>query len=313
MDDKISRLFWIFNKLANREPVTLYAMMDEFSVSERAVYRYISTLRRAGISIDFDRAKKTYALQNGFSVAKSELTTKEAFSLKILKLVAGGIGGSMANEFEHIENRLIRRRPDTLPRTILTAAPMSDSGYEKLGAIHQAVTDYLQIEIVYRALYSDEETTRTVDPYYLFINDGFWHLRGYCGLRKEFRTFALDRIQSLRILDNSFIPRMVAAEDEVHGSFGGVVDGEPVTVVLRFDPEIVPYATRKRWHRSQTETLADDNRLEMTFRVNGYEGMKEWIYRWLPHVEVVSPPELVAEVRNDLIAAIKRHDETAGA
>jgi len=57
-----------------------------------------------------------------------------------------------------------------------------------------AIVNFQRVEIIYKALSTDEVTTRKVDPYYLFFEDGFWSLRAYCNLRKDFRVFALDKI-----------------------------------------------------------------------------------------------------------------------
>jgi predicted DNA-binding transcriptional regulator YafY len=78
-------------------------------------------------------------------------------------------------------------------------------------------------------------------------------------------------------------------------------------VVLRFDAEIKPYLQRKKWHQSQRERELKDGRLELRFRVNGLEGISRWIYRWLPHVEVVSPKRLRANIKLELEQALKKY------
>ncbi len=50
-----------------------------------------------------------------------------------------------------------------------------------------------------------------------------------------------------------------------------------------------------------------DGRLEVRFVVNGLLGIGQWIYRWLPYVEIVAPKELREDLRADLASALKRH------
>jgi predicted DNA-binding transcriptional regulator YafY len=169
--------------------------------------------------------------------------------------------------------------------------------------------NFQRLKMTYRSLYSDQKTKRKVDPYYIFFEEDFWYLRGYCHLREEPRTFALDRVISLKVLEEHFIPRNSAPEEELSGSFGPVVDGEPVEVVLRFDEECKPYLQRKKWHQSQRERELKDGRLELRFSVNGLEGIARWIYRWLPYVEVVSPKELRKRVKEELETTIKKHQK----
>ncbi len=117
----------------------------------------------------------------------------------------------------------------------------------------------------------------------------------------------MDRIVSLRVLKEHFIPTGVSAEDELSRSFAGMGDGEPLKVVLNFDEEIKPYVLRRKWHHSQKEKEIKNGRVELTFAVNDLEGIKQWIYRWIPYVEVVEPIELREEVRYELKEAHKRH------
>ena len=84
-----------------------------------------------------------------------------------------------------------------------------------------------------------------------------------------------------------------------------MLDGEPVEVVLRFDAEIKPYVLRKKWHESQKEKELKDG-VELRFKVNGIEGIKQWIYKWLPHVEVVEPRELKEDIKKELKEAMKK-------
>jgi predicted DNA-binding transcriptional regulator YafY len=53
-----------------------------------------------------------------------------------------------------------------------------------------------------------------------------------------------------------------------------------------------------------------DGRLEVTFTTNGIEGIKHWIYRWLPHVVVVAPDNLRDTVTRELEAALGAHRRT---
>jgi len=85
-------------------------------------------------------------------------------------------------------------------------------------------------------------------------------------LREELRTFALDRIVSLKVLKELFIPKGVSWEDELSGAFGAMFDGEPVEIVLRFDPEIKPQILRKKWRQSQQEKELKDGLAELNIK-----------------------------------------------
>ncbi len=111
---------------------------------------------------------------------------------------------------------------------------------------------------------------------------------------------------SLTVLNEYFLPKRISSEEELSGSFGTIIDGEPVEVVLRFDPDVKQYILRKKWHQSQKTKELRNGKLEVSFRVNGIEGIKDWIYRWIPYVEVLAPKELKELFKSDIQKAAKR-------
>ncbi len=308
MSYKFDSLITILNKLDKGEHATVQSLMDDLEMSERTVHRYIKTLQVAGFPIGYNRLRQSYAFDEGCSLRKPNLTIEETLSFALAKSMLGSFGSGMSKGLAGIEEKLSKKTTNLPPHIILSAGAASQ-GQEYLGIIHQAISNFQRIEIDYRTLYSDEQTLRQVDPYYLFFQDGFWNLRGYCHLREDFRTFALDRILNLKVLDAHFLPRKVAPAYELSGSFGSVIDGEPVDVVLRFDAEIKPHILRKKWHQSQQEKELKDGGLEVRFRVNGIEGIKQWIYRWIPFLEVVAPKELREEVLSELKAATQMNKD----
>jgi predicted DNA-binding transcriptional regulator YafY len=50
-----------------------------------------------------------------------------------------------------------------------------------------------------------DRTERTVRPLGLFFWGYTWSLTAWCELRDDFRSFRLDRIEALRILDDRFV------------------------------------------------------------------------------------------------------------
>ena len=110
----------------------------------------------------------------------------------------------------------------------------------------------------------------------------------------------------MKVLNEHFVPVSISPEEELSGTFEVWLDEKLVNVVLRFDKACKPYIMRKKWHQSQKEKELKDGRLEMRFKVNGVEDIKRWIYKWLPHVEVVAPKKLKETVRAELKEAVKK-------
>ena len=124
---------------------------------------------------------------------------------------------------------------------------------------------------------------------------------------KAIRTFALDRIESLSVLGRNFLPPTLTPEEELSGAFGAFVDGDPVDVILKFDEIYTQLITRKTWHASQKVKDLTEGGIEVTFTVKGVQGIRNWVYQWIPHVEVVAPQELRDMFREDLRTALKQN------
>lgn len=310
MSYKFDSLMRILNILDRKERATVQSLMDDLGISERSAYRYMTTLKDADFPISFDREKGTYTFEEGYSLSKPDLTLEEILAFSLARKLLGNFGPGMESTLDQIEKKISIKKSETLKNIIFSHEDFSAKVGEYLFSIHQAARDFQKIELVYRSLYSDEVTKRKVNPYYLFFQDDLWHFRGYCNLRKGFRTFALDRIESMKLLDEHFVPERIPQEDELAGAFGTYIDGEPVKVVLRFDEEIKPYILRRKWHQSQKEKLLHDGRVELTLTVNGIEGIKQWVYKWLPYVEIIKPEELKVILLEDLTRAIEKNGKT---
>ncbi len=307
MSYKFDSLMMILNKLDGREKVTVNSLREDLGISERTVFRYLNTIQVAGFPVVFDEEQGGYTFMEGYSLKRPDLSMEETLALGISRKMMAGMGSGWEANMKRIEEKLSIKKTDIPRHIVLSGGGLSPEVAGHIGFIHKAIMNFQKLKMTYRPLYSDQKTKRKVDPYYLFFEEDFWYFRGYCHLREEVRTFALDRIMALKVLEEHFIPRNIAPEEELSGAFGTVVDGEPVEIVLRFDAECRPYLQRKKWHESQRQRELKDGRLELRFRVNGLEGITPWIYRWLPHVEVVSPKKLREGIREELQGALKKY------
>jgi predicted DNA-binding transcriptional regulator YafY len=214
----------------------------------------------------------------------------------------------MERSLKKIDEILSVKKPEDLRHIVLDADAIAPSE-TFLTLVHQAVINYQRINLKYKALHAKTATESKVDPYYLFFRDGIWYFRGHYHRVKAMRTFAFDRVISLSLLNEHFVPQSISPEDELSGAFRAFLDGEPVEVTLQFDEYVKPFIVRKKWHESQKVKELENGKIEVRFNVNGLMGIQNWIYGWIPHVEVIAPKELRDTLRRDLQKAIKIHEK----
>ncbi|HEO65747.1 MAG TPA: WYL domain-containing transcriptional regulator [Spirochaetes bacterium] len=300
-------LLEILKRIDANETVSVSSLTKEFAVSKDTIYDYISTLKEADFPIIYDRAKASYVFEGDFSFSRPNLSKEEWLTLALAKNMMEQLSPVMVQNITKIEEKLSGGQAK-LPKHINLSANVNNySQRDYLGILHQKITQFERINIIYQALMNDKIKERKIDPYYLYFNDGFWYLRGFCHLVEDMRTFALDRILSLKGLNEHFTPKILEPEDEISGSFGAIVDGELVDVVLRFDKPCQSYVTRKKWHPSQSAKVLKNGLLELGFTVKGTLEIKYWLYRWLPHVEVISPLSLREEVQEELKRSLNKY------
>jgi predicted DNA-binding transcriptional regulator YafY len=82
-----------------------------------------------------------------------------------------------------------------------------------LSVLQLALTNFNLAEINYYAPDTNETTIRIIEPFALYSTQENWLLIAWCRLRKNYRAFRLDRINTLTILDNHFEPHQLTLEE----------------------------------------------------------------------------------------------------
>jgi len=172
---------------------------------------------------------------------------------------------------------------------------------DSIDRISEATIHRKIIEIDYFTMSRKEKTHRKVAPYKIWFFDGAFYLVGNCGLREDIRIFALDRIKSLKLTDETFeMPDDFKVEDFMQTSFG-VFHGKPQNVKIRFAAEVAGYISEKIWHKTQKIQSQKDGSLIFEARVAGTDEIKFWLMTWGSKAEVLSPVAL----RDEMISEAK--------
>lgn len=200
--EKTTRLLMLMQVLrARQRPITAQQLADKLGVSVRTVYRDIDALGHLGASID-GSAGVGYLIRSGFFLPPMMFTDDEidALVLGARWVQAQGdagltdaaqssldkIGGAGQAELREkiAESGLWapRRRADT--RSIDTSA------------IRLAIRTEQILRLSYRAAHG-RATDRLIWPIALGYFEGGRVVAAWCALRKDFRHFRVDRIESL--------------------------------------------------------------------------------------------------------------------
>jgi len=312
ISEKVIRLLDTYTLMAQKRYPSVSSLMERFGVSKRSVFRYLEIINFID-PIAFDHERNGYKFTNGDRIKKLTLTDNELLILIAAGEAVSHLGEPLADNFRSLVNRMTVTPAAKGKLPIVVKIPEA-VGTEKVkdyfSLLSACASEKRCVDMTYKARNAGKPSSRTVDPYGLVFYEGVWIVIGYCHARKAIRSFALDRIIDLKERWRYFTPMDGFDLKEYLSHSWGIVDDKEVSLRVRFAPEIADYILRKTWHPSEQKTVLPDGRVECTYTVAGPIEIKQWIYSWLPHAEVLEPGWLREQVEEELSAALKNHSNS---
>src|SRR5258706_7486109 len=178
-----------------------------------------------------------------------------------------------------------------------------------IAGLIDAILHQRQAKIAYFSFNSRKTKAYTIDPYRLVYYRGGLYLYARAHEYAEVRTFAVERVQSIEVLDEEFeIPADFHVSEYARGALG-IAGGKPETVELVFAQEMDGYMRERVWHESQSMEDLPDGSVRLVLQVAPGWELKSWIKGFLPHVRLLKPVSLRDEIAGELEVA--RGDFTA--
>jgi len=180
----------------------------------------------------------------------------------------------------------------------------ADGGAEGLAAqIRAAIAAGRRVHLRYYVPGRDEATERDVDPMRLLVVEGRPYLEGWCLRAEGMRVFRLDRVLALTVLDQAAAPPPEATPVDVdQGLFRPSPDDVHVELELSAEGRWVA-----EYYPCESVTDLPDGRLRAVLRTPDTGWVRRLALRLGEDGRVISPPELVAEVREAATAALANY------
>ena len=295
---------------------TIRQLAEMTNVTTRTIRRDLEALQEAGFPLYdvSDDGPKRWKLgrrpfqeldQTTFSLA--ELSALYFSRALVERLAIPTFEEDLKSAFAKLESALgprMRKFLDRLPQA-LQAKPgptrTHDDDHQRKVTVRllDAVLHHRRLTMRYHSLSSKREKTYQIDPYRLVYAQGSLYLFAYVALYQQVRTFAVERIQQLTPLDETFTP----VEDVTEAAWPhslGIYHGKPEQVQLEFASEIAPYVQERTWHPSQMTTLRKNGALALTMNVSLDNSLQNWIRSFGSSVRVISPQTLIDNITDDL-------------
>lgn len=310
----LDRVYKIERLLRGRRAVSMSEIQQQLGVSRATTKRDLEYLRdRLNAPIVWDRALRGYKLDGDYVLPAVYLSPTEIQALIVLYQLVSRVNPGVA------ETQL-----EPLRALLPKLAEFGDQNASEIGkrvrilqlgsrfikaevfeVIAAALVGRRRLMISYRSATHDQETERAISPARLIYYRDNWYLDAWCHLRVALRSFAVDAIQSARVLDE---PALEIADHDLDvelGSGYGIFAGSTVrTAVLRFSRLAARWVSRQHWHRDQSGRYEEDGTYLLKVPYASDAELIGDILRYGPEVEVIDPPELRSSV-------ISRIEDTA--
>ena len=297
-------------------------------VTTRTIRRDLQALEEAGFPVYDDRSHddgRTRWRINGqaFKGLATGLTLSELCALYFSRTLLESLSGTpfrdeVESAFEKLSSVLtphMRQFLDQLPRVLSTKADprragIADARQPQIVARALEATLHLrQASILYHSKSSERTKQYLVHPYRLAYAQGALYLLAYVPEYGEVRTFAVERVQELSLLEERFIP-IGELPDAAFPHSLGVHSGPPERVEIEFQPAVAEYVAARQWHQSQQLHDRPGGAVLMTLNVCRDRALRSWILSFGPFARVVSPEPLAREIAEQIQEAGAQYEQT---
>jgi predicted DNA-binding transcriptional regulator YafY len=289
--------------LQSRPGITAADLAQRLGVTERAARRYVAILREADIPVESTRGPYGgYTLGRGLRLPPLVFSATEALGLVMAALDSQHAVADPDDPVGSALGKILRVLPTNVARQAAAVRETARTVPERssvrpdpevTSGLVAAVAAQRQVRIGYRTAAGNARTFE-VDPWSVVVRYGRWYLLCHSHHAEALRTFRIDRITEVELLESTFdVPADLDPAAELEANLGKGWEHETHVV---FD---VPLAEARPWIRPTMGDLRElpDGRCEL---VGSTSNPEAYAGEWLAHVPlpftVVGGPELRAAV-----------------
>ncbi|MFM9278117.1 helix-turn-helix transcriptional regulator [Paenibacillus jiagnxiensis] len=313
--DNMLSILWL---LKSGRQMTARELADELEIHVRTVYRCIDSLCASGVPIIADAGHNGgYRLLHDAVAAPLFFDMDEQKALIHASIFAKEAGYPFTDALQRAIDKLrryaneeqlhhIERHADRLS----VLEPPADPGKQTvLQTLELAAGSGESLDILYLSRKNPAPQQRMIDPYGIVYWKGSWYAAGYCHLRKELRSFRVDRIVQAEPTGLCFErPEQFSAKQFLMGNLlpKSLEDPELETIVIQA-PEQVLDELSKHWLFGHTQTVRLEG--QAVFKADRDSMLTYIPYFLLPYGRAIriAEPQLLIEKMAEVTSAMAEY------
>jgi predicted DNA-binding transcriptional regulator YafY len=303
--------------------LTRQFLLRELEISPATLKRDLALLRdRLNAPLVWDRDRQGWRLDNHRAAVGTQyelpglwFSAEEVHALLTMQHVLAHLdaGGLLGPHIDPLMQRLgqilgsgVPQKADVARRIRVQTVGARRLRLPQFQAVGSALLRRQRIEIDYLGRGRNQRSHRELSPQRLVHYRDNWYLDAWCHLRQALRSFSVDAVQAVQVLDQAAIDVPEHELDDVLGAGYGIFAGRPAhRAILRFNPQRARWVAAERWHVDQIGRWDSDGHWLLTVPYADLRELVMDILRHVPDVEVVAPDELRLEVLRRLKAGVQ--------
>jgi predicted DNA-binding transcriptional regulator YafY len=313
---EVIRQWNILRAIEASRRATIDALASSQGVTTRTIRRDLEALQAAGFPL-FDEVadgKRYWRIDTRpfKALADTGFTLSELcalyFSRTLLEVLAGTpFRDDLASAFQKFERALspkMRQFLDRLPAVLQAKPeprrrPHAARERDVIARVIEATLARRRAAMRYHSFSSGRTKEYLVEPYRIVYADGGLYLIALVPEYEGLRTFAIERIESFSLLEETFEPQEALA-DEVFQHSLGINQGPPERVEIEFAPPVSRYVAERLWHPSQRLDERSDGAVRLTLDVCNDWALRRWILGFGGAARVLKPDELASQLKREV-------------
>lgn len=324
--DQLARQWQLIQRLArSRAGVGLDELAEDLGCVRRTVYRDLDALQYAGFPVVSERrdGRVYYRFLDRFGLGDVPFTPDEVLALVFGEDLLRPLEGTVFHDSVRSAIHKIRAALGPEVAGFVTrlgeafrVVPGPHKRYasyrDVIQVLNEAVLGRRSVSMSYRTGRTGQVAARRLDPYRVWYRSGGLYVIGHDHRSGEVRTFAVDRIRSAALGDETFsVPDSFDFDAYTASSFGVVA--EPATRVrIRFERRSALQVEERQWHPSQKIERLPGGAIELTLEVGGLSELESWVLSFGSGARVLEPEALRARVERELAAALESYGSPRG-
>lgn len=302
--NKFDRVFAILILLQTKNIIKAKTIAERYDISLRTVYRDMNTLKSAGIPIIGDPGIG-YSIMEGYRIPPimfsqgetAALLTAEKFIGKMADQETQSYYSSALLKIKSILRSSEKHSLDVLDRSIAISDDDNKEYNALLPDLFRGIASKQMMHMEYQKA-DGTSSSRHIEAIGCYHRANNWYLIAYCQLKKDYRTFKVDRIVAIKVLSDHFKTEHISLQDYIDQQDEQWKEEQKFkSIEIAFSRSYVKFAERRKYYFGFVDQIDDGETIRMKFLNSSIEIIARWLLQFGDQATVIAPVELKERIK----------------